>query len=215
MLARLVQWWDIIPGQEDAYDEFITDKYMPQLQKLGLTPKGGYYLSVGLGPRIAFVATTESMMAMGEILSSAVYKELMLELKSYVINYSSRITEPTGRIKHEGYDIQKGVWKYIQYYDLMPGKKKEYADFIINTYLPALAKLDYVEVTGSWNLVMGSFAEITGELTMQTAVDVGRLLENRDFNQLVNVMRQNYVLNYGSRILRTTERFEQPRWYTL
>jgi hypothetical protein len=215
MIAKLVQWWDVIPGQEDDYDRFISDQYIPKLQQLGLTAKGGYYLVVGVGPRMALVSTAESMAKMGEILSAQVFKDLMQELKTYIINYSSRITEPTGRVKDGEYQIQKGVWKYIQYYDVIPGKKQEYADFISNTYLPTMETIDYVEVTQGWTLVMGSFAEITGELTFKTAVDIGRLLENPTFDKLLDEMRGNYVFNYRCRILRTTERFDEPRWYRL
>jgi hypothetical protein len=215
MIAKLVQWWDVIPGLEDDYDRFISEQYIPQLQQLGLTAKGGYYLVVGVGPRMALVSTAESMAKMGEILSTKVFKDLMLELKKYIINYSSRITEPTGRVKDGEYAIQKGVWKYIQYYDVIPGRMPEYADFISNKYLPTMESIDYVEVTQGWTLVMGSFAEITGELTFKTAVDVGRMLENPTFNKLIDEMRTNYVLNYRCRILRTTERFDEPRWYKL
>ena len=52
------------------------------------------------------------------------FKELVRRLKSLVYNSRAALLEPTGRVRHEGYAIQKGVWKFNQYYDLRPGKKK-------------------------------------------------------------------------------------------
>ncbi len=36
--------------------------------------------------------------------------------------------------------------------------KEGYEDFIVNEYLPAMAKIDYVTVTNCWNVVLGGFA---------------------------------------------------------
>lgn len=47
------------------------------------------------------------------------FKELIVKLKQYVVNYRNKVLEPAGRVKHENYTIQKGVWKFNQYYDLI------------------------------------------------------------------------------------------------
>jgi hypothetical protein len=148
-------------------------------------------------------------------MSQKKFKELNLALKSFVYNYKSAVMEPTGRVKHETYAIQKGVWKLNQYYDLRPGMKEQYSDFVINEHLPALAKIDYVEVTGGWNVVLGGSSEIVAEFTFKDPVDIGRLLNNEDFRKITLKLRNLYVRNYASRILRCTERFDEPKWFRL
>ncbi len=214
MTILFTQDWDIFPGGEDEYEEFII-RYIPQCEKLGLRAVGGFYIEVGFGPRIIFLSSVESLEDLCSVLSDKAYKDLLLELKKQVFNYQSKVLEPTGRVKHETYGIQKGVWKFNQYYDLIPGKKKEYADFVIQEHLPAMEKIDYAEVTGGWNVVMGGISEIVAEFTFKSPVDIGRLLENEDFKRITTKLRRNYVVNYKSRIMRTTERFEEPKWYRL
>ena len=214
MTILFTQDFDIFPGKEGEYENFIAT-YIRQCDRMGLQSVGGFYVEVGFGPRIIFLGKTNSLDDLYRVMAGTPFKESLLELKKYVINYQSKILEPTGRVKHESYEIQKGVWKYNQYYDLIPGKKKEYADFVIKEHLPTLQKIDYLEVTGGWNVVVGGFSEIVTEFTFKTPVDIGRLLDNEDFKRITRKLRLKYVLNFKSRIMRATERFEEPRWYRL
>jgi hypothetical protein len=140
---------------------------------------------------------------------------LALQVKSFVYNYRTAILEPTGNVKRVDYVIQKGVWKFNQYYDLRPGKKKEYADFITTEYIPALQKLDYLEVTGGWNVVLGGLNETIGELTFKDPVDIGRMLNSQEFRRSNMRLQEEFVVNYQNRILRCTERFDEPKWFRL
>jgi hypothetical protein len=215
MSIILTQEWDIIPGREDEYEDFLSEKCMAEWDKLGLESVGGFYVEVGEGPRIISLKSAESFESLYKVISDKSFLDLIEELKEYVIHYRSRVLQPTGRVKHGKYKIQKGVWKYNQYYNLVPGRKKEYADFVINEHLPTMAKIDYMEVTGGWNSVIGGTRDIIAEFTFKTSVDIGRFLDNEDFRKITQKLRQNYVANYTSRIMRTTERFEEPRWYRL
>jgi hypothetical protein len=209
------QSWDIIYGKQGDYADFIVQTFLPEMTAVGLVPVGGYYLEVGFGPRIVGVHKANDLEELSHCVSSARFKELILNLKSVVYNYRTAVLEPTGRVKREEYTIQKGVWKLNQLYDLRPGAKKAYADFIINEHIPILSKLDYVEITGGWNVVLGGVSEIIAEFTFKDPVDIGRLLNNEDFRRLTLRLKNEYVINYQSRILRCTERFDEPRWFRL
>ncbi|MFH0727401.1 MAG: hypothetical protein V2B19_13815 [Pseudomonadota bacterium] len=213
MAILYTQAFDIISGQEAAYENFIAD-YIPRSNKLGLQSVGGFYVVCGFGPRIIHICRAESIDDLCRILSTKEFRDLLLDIKRYVVNFRSKILEPTGRVKHQEYELRKGIWKFNQYYDLIPGKKKDYADFIINEYLPVIEKIDYVEVTGGWNVLIGGVSEIIGEFTFKSPVDIARILENPDFQRITDVLR-TYVVNYVSRIMRVTERFEESRWYRL
>lgn len=207
--------WDIIPGNENEYSDFISQVFLRETEVMGLTPVGGYYVEVGFGPRVIAVHSCQNQEELAGIITSQRFKDLILKLKGMIYNYRTAVLEPTGRVKREQYEIQKGVWKFNQYYDLRPGKKEEYKDFVLNVHLPAMATIDYVEVTGGWNVVLGGMSEIIAEFTVKDPVDIGRLLNNEDFRKITLRLKTDYVWNYQSRILRCTERFDEPKWFKL
>jgi hypothetical protein len=215
MTILFTQSWDIIQGKEEGYGEFVTRTMLPGMAAVGLAPVGGYYVEVGSGPRIVGVHRSDDPDALCRTVGTNEFKQLVLQLKSLVHNYRTAVLEPTGRVKHVPYVIQKGVWKFNQYYDLRPGRKREYADFIMSDYIPALEKLDYLEVTGGWNVVMGGVNEIIGELTFKDPIDIGRMLNSQEFRRTNQKLQDEFVTNYQNRILRCTERFDEPKWFRL
>jgi hypothetical protein len=76
-----------------------------------------------------------------------------------------------------------------------------------------MEKIEYVEVTGGWNVVLGGISEIIAEFTVKDPIDIGRLLNNEDFRKITLKLKTDYVWNYQSRILRCTERFDEPKWF--
>lgn len=216
MAFLFTQHWDIIPGTEEEYAGFLTKTYIPQTTTDAYYPVGGYYVQVGFGPRTIAVYIVEDFHKFWDFVTGAKFKELTFQLKGYVYNYHSGIYEPTGNVKKNGkYTIQKNVWKFNQYYDLKPGVKKEYANYIINEHIPAIRDLDYLEITGGWNVLFGGFSEIIAEFTFKDPIDIARLLNNENFNRVTTALRDDYALNYRSRIMRCTERFGEPKWFSL
>jgi septin family protein len=215
MALLFVQNWDIIKGKEDEYLRFISDIYIPETTSMGLISAGGYYVEVGIGPRIIAVQTTEDLNALSNIITKKQFKDLTHTLKSIIYNYRRYALESTGRTKHEKYVIQKGVWKFNQYYDIRPGMREKYSEFILREHIPTVNKIDYVEITGGWNVCFGGESEIIAEFTFKDPVDIGRLLNNEDFRKITLKLKNEYVMNYSSRILRCTERFDEHKWLRL
>lgn len=215
MSLLFTQDWDVIRGKEDEYAEFVTHSFIPECNRLGLQSVGGFYVSVGVGPKVISLKSAPSLPALAAAMADERFKALKSALKDYVVNYSSKILEPVLLESQGEYAIQKGVWKYNLYYDVNPERRSEYRDFLRSEYLPALAALDYVEVTQGWNVLIGGFSEVILELTFRDSVDVGRLLGNPSFHGVTYTLCRDYVRNYKSRILRTTERFDEPRWFRL
>ncbi len=215
MSLLFTQHWDMIRGKEAAYEEYVAKKFIPGCEALGLKAVGGYYVQVGQGPRIISVKAVETLEEFCAVLGNPEFKALADGLKEVVKNYHRTLLSPTGRVKSEDYKIQKGVWKFNQYYDLLPGVRQGYADFVINEYIPNLSQLDYVEITGGWNVLMGGICEIISEFTFKHPVDIGQLLDSEQFRELTFKLRRDFATNYKSRIMRTTEHFDEPRWFRL
>ncbi|MBP7529909.1 MAG: hypothetical protein KA801_18460 [Syntrophorhabdaceae bacterium] len=213
MSVLFTQSWDISQGKDFEYSQFIVDTYLPEMAEMGLIPVGGYYVEVGFGPRIVAVFSVNETEEVLKTIATKKFKDLLSRLKVIVVNYRGSILEPTGAVKRGKYTIQKGVWKVNQYYDLKPGAKKAYADFVINEHIPTMNKISFVEVTGGWNVLIGGMSEIIAEFTFKDAMDVGRLLMNEDYRRITQKLRTEYATNYASRVLRSTERFDEPRWF--
>lgn len=215
MPLLLTQDWDVVHGQEDAYTEFVTRRFIPECNRLGLQSVGGFYVQVGIGPKLISLKSARSLSDLYTALGDARFTALKNELRKYVVNYSSKILEPMPLTGRTEYEIQKGVWKFNQYYDVRPGQREGYEAFLRNVYLPTLAEIDYVEVTEGWNVLIGGFSETIIELTFRDPVDIGRILDNPKFRQITYDLCRDHVRNHKSRILRTTERFDEPRWFRL
>lgn len=215
MQILFTQEWDLVPETEDEYSAFVARTFIPKCNEMGLMSVGGYYVEVGFGPRIISVKRVEALDDLFRVISSSEFRDLVRELKQYVVGYRSKILQPTGRTKDVPYEIQKGVWKFNQYYDVLPGRRAGYVRFITDEYLPMLESIEYLEVTGGWNVLIGGVSEIVGELTFKDPQDIGALLENASYRELTHALRRDYVTNYTSRILKTTERFDEHRWFVL
>ena len=215
MAVLFTENYDILHGKDEEYGRFISEVYIPEAAALGLVSVGGFYVEIGFGPRVIGVMTANNFDELARVLSMKKFKELNVGLKALVYNYRNTVMEPTGAMREGPYTIQKGVWKLNQYYDLKPGIKEAYRDFVLHEHLPEMAKIDYVDVTGGWNVVVGGWSEIIAEFTFKDPVDIGRLLNNEEFRKLTLKLRNKYARNYASRVLRCTERFDEPKWFRL
>lgn len=215
MSLLFIQYWDVIPGKESKYRQYVSDTYLPETATLGFIPVGGYYVEVGFGPRTIFVFSSERLDDISKIITGKDFKNLTRSLKRYVANFKNTVLEPAGLVKLGKYPIQKGVWKYNQYYDLRPDVENEYDDFITNKYLPVMHTIDYAKVTNCWHVVLGGFCEIIMEITCTDPVDIGRLAKNEEFRIITTTLTQKFATNYSNRIQRSTGWFTEPKWFKL
>ncbi len=91
--------WDIKPGSESDYFEFIVREFAPGIMKLGLQPTEAWYTVFGDGPQILTGGVAEDLSAMQSILSSWDWQELQRKLFSYVTNFKFKIVRATGRFQ--------------------------------------------------------------------------------------------------------------------
>ena len=102
--------WDIIPGNEEEYTDFIAKTFLPETTAMGLIPVGGYYVEVGAGPRVIGVNSCENQQELAGIVMSQRFKDLILKLKVMVYNYRSAVfrTHRTSQ-KREVCDSEGGL----------------------------------------------------------------------------------------------------------
>lgn len=209
MPVLFTQHWDVAPGKHNAYSDFVMAHYNPTLERLGIHLVGGYYVAVGMGPRIIAVGVTESLQALDQALERDEYQSVTSSLMQYVTNYHSKILAPTGRVKMEGYKIQTGVWKLNQYWNIIPGMEEEYTQFVKNDHLPTMEKLG-VKVVAGWRVIVGSGPYIVSEASAPSIVDIAQAIDTHEFRRVVRKLKTTYVTDYHSRILAPTGRIDVP-----
>jgi hypothetical protein len=210
MAILFSQYWDVMPGRFDDYSTFILGEYVPTMEKLGIRLVGGYYVVVGEGPRIVAAAEVESMESLQRSLAAKEYSVLSDRLLQYVWKYSSKVWAPSSRISQEGpYRIQTGVWKFNQYYNVLPGKEEGHYHFVKEECIPRMKDLG-VPITGGWRLVVGTGPKTMAESTSRGIVDIARAVDSSEFRRLMRTLKNDFATDYSSRILAPTGRIEVP-----
>jgi hypothetical protein len=99
MMVKLLMSWDIRPGQESEYFEFVVREFAPGIMRLGIRPTEAWYTVYGNGPQILTGGVAEDLQTMQQILITNEWKELHEKLMSFVINFQQKIVAATGRFQ--------------------------------------------------------------------------------------------------------------------
>ncbi len=98
-MVKLLMSWDIKPGSESDYFEFIVREFAPGIMKLGIQPTEAWYTVFGDGPQILTGAVAEDLPTMQTILESGDWKKLQDKLFEYVTNFNYKIVRATSRFQ--------------------------------------------------------------------------------------------------------------------
>jgi hypothetical protein len=98
-MVKLLMSWDIKPGKESEYFEFVVREYAPSMIRLGIQPTEAWYTIYGDGPQMLTGAVADDLDTMREILSSTEWAELRESLMDYVTNFQQKIVQATGRFQ--------------------------------------------------------------------------------------------------------------------
>lgn len=211
MTVLFTQHWNIAPGKQQAYSDFVMTHYIPTLERIGVQLVGGYDVTVGMGPRIIAAGLTRDFDAIEKALASPEFEEITLRLMQLVTHYHSKILVPTGRVKMDGYKVQMGTWKFHQYWNIRPGVEREYTEFVKDEHVPTLARLG-LPIEAAWRVVVGSGPYIWSEASAGSLVDIARAIDTDEFRRVTFKLRDAFVVDYHSRILAPTGRIDLPHF---
>jgi hypothetical protein len=88
--------WDIHPGREQEYFEFVVRTFMPRAAKLGLNLSDAWVTVFGEQPQIMVGAEVESLKKAKEIIESEEWIQLNDRLQDYVDNYHFKLVPLKG-----------------------------------------------------------------------------------------------------------------------
>jgi hypothetical protein len=83
--------WDILPGREQEYFEFVVRDWIPGIQRLGLEPSDAWYTMYGEQPQILAAAQTSNLVSLQRILDSQDWQSLTRQLLDYVEDFNYKV----------------------------------------------------------------------------------------------------------------------------
>jgi hypothetical protein len=96
MALKWLMTWDMIPGREQEYFEFLVREFVPGLQRLGIEPAEAWYTTYGEGPQMQAVFLAETREIVDHAREHADWGKLRERLFEYVTNYDSKVVRASG-----------------------------------------------------------------------------------------------------------------------
>jgi hypothetical protein len=85
--------WDILPGREQEYFEFVVRDFIPALQRLGMEPSDAWFTMYGEKPQILTGVRMSSINSLQKILDSTDWQHLTEQLLDYVENFEYKVVQ--------------------------------------------------------------------------------------------------------------------------
>ncbi len=98
-MIKILMTWDIVPGKEPEYFEFVVQEFAPKLVRLGIQPTEAWYTVYGSVPQILTGGVADDRAALDRILDGDEWLELKEKLLQYVANFNYKIVMPEGHFQ--------------------------------------------------------------------------------------------------------------------
>ncbi|MBN1887626.1 MAG: hypothetical protein JW850_06535 [Thermoflexales bacterium] len=96
LMLKLLMSWDIRPGREAEYFEFVMKEFAPGLMRLGLEPTEAWYTMYGDCPQVLTGSVAKDMVTIQDILTSEEWQNLYHRLLGYVSDYRHKVIHASG-----------------------------------------------------------------------------------------------------------------------
>jgi len=91
--VKLLMTWDILPGREQEYFEFVVRDFIPGMQRMGMEPSDAWFTMYGEQPQIMAALQIASINALQRVLDSSEWQEMIQRLLDYVENFNFKVVQ--------------------------------------------------------------------------------------------------------------------------
>ncbi|HEX9617891.1 MAG TPA: hypothetical protein VGA03_10785 [Anaerolineales bacterium] len=91
MAVKLLMSWDILPGREQEYFEFVVREFIPGIQRLGLEPTDAWFTMYGNQPQIVAGVMVTDKKSLEGVLQSDEWTGLTDQLMNFVTEFNYKI----------------------------------------------------------------------------------------------------------------------------
>ena len=96
MPVKLIMTWDIAPGHEQDYFEFVVREFLPGVQHLGFELTDAWATAYGDRPQILVGAILPNRAKAEQLLDNPYWQSLHNKLQDFITNYSEKIVTARG-----------------------------------------------------------------------------------------------------------------------
>jgi hypothetical protein len=96
MSIKVIMTWDIHPGREQEYFEFVVRTFMPRVTEMGLEMNDAWVTIYGEHPQILVGAEVNTLQKAIQITQSEEWIHLNDKLQEYVDNYTFKLAPLKG-----------------------------------------------------------------------------------------------------------------------
>jgi hypothetical protein len=89
--VKLLMSWDILPGREQEYFEFVVREFIPGIQRLGLEPTDAWFTMYGNQPQIIAGVMVANKRDLERVLQSDDWVSLTDQLMNFVTEFNYKI----------------------------------------------------------------------------------------------------------------------------
>ena len=86
MSFKLLLSWDILPGREQEYFEFVVREFIPGIQSMGLEPSDAWLTIYGEQPQILTGVQVSNLTSLNAVMASQEWDLMVSKLLDYVDN---------------------------------------------------------------------------------------------------------------------------------
>jgi hypothetical protein len=90
-MVKLLLSWNIKPGRDQEYFEFMVREFAPGITRLGVTPTEAWFAIYGDCPQILMEGVANDVTSIRDLLSSGEWAGLYEKLLTYVDDYQHKI----------------------------------------------------------------------------------------------------------------------------
>ncbi len=95
-MVKLLMSWDIKPGVEQEYFEFVVREFVPGITKLGIQPTEAWYTVYGNCPQILTAGVAETSQEIRQAMATEDWQALEEKLETYVDNLEKKVIKAGG-----------------------------------------------------------------------------------------------------------------------
>jgi hypothetical protein len=202
MTVKLMHYWAIIPSKIDEYAEFITNKFIPGINGLGIHTVAGWSVLVGSYSEVIVETISNDLDQLEIALKSPEYRRLKSDLLNYIKHYKTKVLVTLKKEPAYSMDIDEKTVKFNQVWDVITREKddfKKYRQFVISEYYPVLQEIG-VHVAEEWEVLIGDGPRTICEGRVKDVESLISGLQSVKFRQAKEALKTR-VEKYESRIL--------------
>lgn len=95
-MVKLLMRWDIMPGRETEYFEFIVKEWAPGLQKLGIETSDVWFTVYGECEQMLVGGLAKDAPSVRGVMASPEWKRLESRLREYVSDFEHKLVPAKG-----------------------------------------------------------------------------------------------------------------------